>query len=329
MAGGFDSGFSSGFDVGAAVAELALSISGDSSFSATLEASSSGDLALSIQGDSSFVVSLFTTRKIYAAGEAVLSLTLDNGFSELASSIIGEATFTANSFTSIEVPYQPVNYPLCYGKANIVELGMGVEHAEGNTVFSLDEGMEMEVIINGDATMTLGPPDNVNKFETLMEGDATFLAELFVTGNAELDMTVNGDAFFNVLASITDSVDLFDYPRSIYMYGNVITGFCPTDDLGYTQTCTDGNIIDFSRYLYQYLVVNVGFDYTDDISGLDTFISQSYPDGDIIRDFARYLYQYVNVTTEVPQPDCRLTVGPAPRSPKDLTPIPRPPRKAP
>ena len=131
-----------------------------------------------------------------------------------------------------------------------------------------------------------------------------------------------------LLGDLSGDFDLDTFERAIYLYGNIVTGFDDTDEIpGETQTFTDGDIKDFARYLWQYVVVNVGFDDTDDASGNDGFISQTYPDGHIINDFARYLYQYVNVTTEVPPPDCRLTVGPAPRLPKDLTPTPRPPRR--
>ncbi len=279
-------------------------------------------------GDATFTAKL--DPYIFSVGEATVFLGLDNGFTELGATMTGDATFSSEIGILQDHPYEPLNYPFECGDDNIIELGFS---PDGFANFTVDlsgatapsgGSAQLFINVNGDATTTFGPMDNPDKFATIINGDSLFLAELFVDGTAELSMTSTGDAFMFNIGSIIGGLDPIDKIRGYYVYGNVIVGFDPTEAGG-----ADGNIIDFNRYMGLYLDVGVGFDYTDDVSARSGFVSQSYPDGDIIRDFARYKWQYVNITTEEPPPDCRLTVGPAPRSPKDLASASasRPPRR--
>ena len=155
---------------------------------------------------------------------------------------------------------------------------------------------------------------------------STVIGELYVDGIAELSATIFGDADAHTfIGGALNGSFTPNQEWQYYIYGNVTVGFDPTDD----PSGTDGNIIDFNRYLGLLTNINVAFDHTDDASGNPGFVSQTYPDGDIIRDFARYKYQYLLVIPGIVPPDCRLTIGPAPRSPNDLTPTPKPPRRQP
>ncbi len=254
------------------------------------------------------------------------TLLLGNVTNELAATMTGDSVFNVQPylFTPGGYVYKPVNYPLGHGDVNVVELAMSTG---GNAAMSLSQEPVMGAAISGDSSFQ-GTLLQAQELAATMTGDSVFIAHLGGDQTIEMAMTTGGDSTFRLLGDLSGDFDLDLFERPIYLYGSIVTGFDDTDDLGFTQTFTDGDIIrDFARYLYQYVVINVGFDYTDDASGNPDFISQTFPDGDIIRDWARYLYQYVNVTTEVPAPDCRLTIGPAPRQHQDLTPTPRPPRQ--
>jgi hypothetical protein len=257
-------------------------------------------------------------------GHAPLA-TLDVGVSELRADVLGEGQVLGFIDRAIRVPYKPIPYPLAYGVAGVAELSavlLGLSEVVGQAE------APPQVDINGDShtDANLTQAGLLDETSTIF-GDAVAEGELFVDGALDLDGQSLGDAECYVLGPIaSDNEDAF-FANDIftyYIYGTVNTGFNPTDHVD----GTDGDIIrDFARYKYLYVNVNVGFDYTDDASSLPGFVSQSYPDGDIIRDFARYMYQYLLVIPEIEPPFHRLTIGPAPRKPRDLTPTPRPPRK--
>lgn len=258
---------------------------------------------------------------------------LDNGFNELDAEVNGEGDASATLFQSLDVPYQPVNYPIGRGLATVDELLadiFGYSEIGGNAtpgMASLD--VPEEAAPQGTSTVE-GQLDafGILGETTTIYGDAEAVGELFVDGTAELAADIRGDADAHVYQSGggtgLDGTFPVNQAWHYYIYGNVNVGFNPTDDVN----GSDGDIVrDFNRYLNQYVNVNVAFDYTDDASSNDGFVSQTYPDGDIIRDFARYKYQYLLVIKGQDDPDHRLTIGPAPRGHKDLTPTPRPPRK--
>lgn len=264
--------------------------------------------------------------RISAIGRGYVALAnLDNGFNELTVEIAGEATVEGDFYQIIEVPYQPVNYPFARGVAGVLELSatiFGVGGVQGQADIPVVGGS------SGTSTTTGSGSQIGNLGTATSTGEGYITAELFVGGGlGELEAEIFGDAEAYVLGTVVgnDDEDFFANPDSFYyIYGNVITGFNPTDDVD----GSDGDIVRaFARNLHLYTNINVGFDYTDDVSDYVGFVSQSYPDGDIIRDFARSKYQYLLVIPEVTPPFHRLTIGPAPRSPEDLTPTERPPRK--
>jgi hypothetical protein len=185
--------------------------------------------------------------------------------------------------------------------------------------------VDLEVSVDGDADLEV-QPDNPNKFDVEIYGDAELEAELFNDGIIEMATDIEGEGFMFFVGPFGS--EAADFYEAYYQYIDVGVGFDATDvdPTLDSQSFDDGFVANFARYLYQYVDVGVGFDYTDDISFRAGFVSQSYPDGDIIRDWARALYQYLNVIAEADRPYCRLTIGPAPRGHKDLTPTPRPPR---
>lgn len=304
---------------------MAGGTSGDAQAEADLE---SLDFHTIIWGDATATGELL--KYIASAGRGtVVTATLDNGFSELDGEAFGDTEAVAN-LLAIPLgipPYQPVNYPFTHGDANIVEISEtnteieGVAEVEGTLDIPFDASSEGEGYID-----VTGAIDNPTKFDGESMGDSEVVGEMFVSGTgggeAELDGQSVGEAIVYAIGQITDT-DGPPTTRAYYTYGNVITGFDPTDLAG----GADGHVRDFNRYLSLYTNINVAFDYTDDASGNDGFVSQTYPDGDIIRDFARFKYQYLLVIPGIEPPDCRLTIGPAPRSPKDLAPTPRPPRR--
>ena len=273
---------------------------------------------------------LNATLLVSALGEAIIELAyLGTGTDELRGTPTGEAIVTGTLASLGVPPYLPVNYPLGLTDDNVVNL-----HADLREVLRTPRAEVRGSLSVAFVASTTGDVDTTGalvnphiKWTGSSIGDAVVIGELFVTGIAELAGTSTGDA--NVY-KIGDLDFEFDDPFVLYMYGNTTVGFDPSDTIGDadSQAFTDGDIVrDFARHHYQYVNINVGFDYTDDVSGDPGFVSQSYPDGDIIRDFARNLYQYLNVIVPEAGPECRLTVGPAPRSPKDLAPVPRPPRQ--
>lgn len=268
---------------------------------------------------------------ISAVGETeVLFAYLDNGTAEAVGTSTGETVVTGTLASFGEYVYEPLNYPLGEGvdeSANLIADMLEILYSARTEVTGQLE-LVLEGRADGETTVTGVLDDPDSRWTGSSFGETVITAELFVDGIAELAGTSTGETVVYHIGDLE-----FDAPShgfTYYMYGNVGVGFDPTDTSATadSQTFPDGDIIrDFSRYLYQYVNVGVGFGYTDDVSSYDTFFSQSYPDGDIVRDFSRYLYQYVNLIPPITPPDQRLTIGPAPRGHKDLTPTPRPPRR--
>ena len=315
------------------VNELVGSVAGVTSASGALKgnnfATGSAAGATTVAGE------LFSPGLISSVGRGFIQYAyLDAGTAELRADIDGDAEATANLFVPFDHPYRPLNYELDYGDADEENLFAelvapdGIASSPRATVYgSLD--IPLAGGSDGDSDADMGPADLASKFEGSSTGEGFVSAELYTDGVIELEGVSTGIGVVYHIGdldfSFTDIV-----AEAYYQYGNVGVGFDPTDTTAGLDSNAfhDGDITDdFARYLYQYVDVGVGFDYTDDVSGQDGFVSQSYPDGDIIEDWGRFLYQYLNVTTGYEPPDCRLTIGPAPRSPKDLTPTPRPPRK--
>ena len=257
---------------------------------------------------------------------------LDAGINELSATINGDTSITASLIELNQVPYQPVNYPL--GGLSDITVDMVsdaleiLESPRAEVQGALD--VPESAASNGTSTVSGTMFGDFEVISGESEGDSTVTGEIFVDAIIELGGTSTGEAV--VYTPIGDLLNgPIDYGFAYYFYINVGAGFDDTDASGDadSQSFTDGNIIqDFSQFLYQYINVGVGFDDTDDVSTYPTFVSQTYPDGDIVQDFSRFLYQYLNVVDPVEPPFCRLTIGPAPRGHKDLTPTPRPPRKA-
>lgn len=288
------------------------------------------ELDTSPTGDSIVEGTLFEPQLISSAGRSYIALAyLDNGFNELSGLIIGEGYIGQSIlFQSHSVPYKPIPYPLDYGDITVNELE-AIVYGEATTHSNYDRGFAQieippETALSGDSTVegTLSV-DNFLDGESF--GDSVVQGELFVGGLiVELDGQSIGSAEVVSLWDPTRTTGFNPNARWIYYdYGNIIAGFDPTDHVG----GTDGDIKSLNKFLALYTNINVGFDYTDDASANVGFVSQTYPDGDIIRDFARHKYQYLLVIPGIEPPDCRLTVGPTPRGQKDLTPTPRPPRK--
>lgn len=255
---------------------------------------------------------------------------LGTGTDELLGTPTGEATVTGTLGSLGTPPYLPVNYPLGLTDDNVVNL-----HADLREVMRTPRAEVQGKLSVAFVTSTAGDVDTTGalvnpdiKWTGISIGDAVVIGELFVDGVAELEGSSTGDA--NVYKIGDLDFEFTEHPFILYMYGNTNVGFDPTDTIGDadSQAFTDGDIVrDFARHLGLLVNINVGFDYTDDVSSDPGFVFQSFPDGDIIRDFNRHLYQYLNIIVPTEGPECRLTVGPAPRSPKDLAPVPTPPRQ--
>ena len=333
MAGAFSSAYSSAFDSGSGFAGTSAGVA---TVSGSLTVLGSNNCSGTAAGATTVSGALFEVPLVSSVGRGFISFAyLDNGFAELAATIEGEGFNSAALVQTFVVPYRPVNYPFNNNETDIENLFAALVAPDGalsspraTAYGKLD--IEIAGSSTGDADADLGDPDNPYEFETEVYGEGFVTAELFVGGGiAELAAEIYGEGFVFAVGDLD-----FDFGNVVveayYQYGNIHVGFYPDDDVAGldSNSFADGSIIeDFARYLYQYVDVGVGFDYTDDASGNPGFVSQSYPDGDIIRDWGRFLHEYVNIIEGIVPPDCRLTVGPAPRRPQDLTPTPRPPRQ--
>jgi hypothetical protein len=288
-------------------------------------------------GATTITGTLHDIQKISAVGRTTVTGTLDNAQPhELAGTSLGETVVSGQISIPFDFPYQPQVYVMGFGVDGVSELSADLSLPHGVTTAPRTYvWATLEVALQGLSTgeTVVGSPNFGNPYQLAgsSDGETVVTGELYVDGVAELAVSSYGETIVFAIGDLT-SFAFTGLPSSIYhQYGNAGVGFDPTDeDLSLDDNnYADGNIVeDFPRFLSLYLDVGVGFDYTDDASSYPGFVSQTYPDGNIIEDWPRFLTQYVNITTGITPGDCRLTIGPAPRGHKDLTPTPRPPRQA-
>ena len=101
-----------------------------------------------------------------------------------------------------------------------------------------------------------------------------------------------------------------DLDRFLYLVVNVGVSFNPTDDdsgsAGFvSQSFPDGDVLLEDRYLYQLDNVGVSFDPTDDDSDSEGFVSQEFPDG-WVSEFDDFLYLLANVIIDLRRPGFRF-----------------------